>query len=118
MSHDSTQALKTILDCLAEVVTKFPDRPAYSQFGHSLTFRDIDILSSRVASFLQSLPHVQPGDRVAVQLPNILAYPVIAHGIFKAGLVLVNTNPLYTPRETQRQLVNAGIKVWFVAETA
>ncbi|MDQ3230354.1 MAG: AMP-binding protein, partial [Pseudobdellovibrionaceae bacterium] len=69
-------------------------------------------------AFLQSLPQLQPGDRVAVQVPNILAYPVIAFGIIKAGFVLVNTNPLYTPRETQRQLVNADIKVWFVAETA
>ncbi len=108
---------KTMLDCLASAANVFADRPAYSQFGTSLTFRDLDRLSSRIAAFLQSLPNVKPGDRVAVQLPNILAYPVIAFGIIKAGLVLVNTNPLYTPRETQRQLLNADIKVWFVAET-
>jgi len=108
----------TMLDCLAAASTEFAGRPAYSQFGRSLTFSEIDRLSSRVAAWLQSLPQLQRGDRVAVQLPNILAYPVIAFGIIKAGLVLVNTNPLYTPRETQRQLINADIKVWFVAETA
>jgi long-chain acyl-CoA synthetase len=106
-----------MLDCLATAAIEFADRPAYSQFGRSLTFREMDRLSTRIAAYLQSLPNVNPGDRVAVQLPNILAYPVIAFGIIKAGLVLVNTNPLYTPRETQRQLINADIKVWFVAET-
>jgi long-chain acyl-CoA synthetase len=118
MYGESTATAKTMLDCLAAAVTEFADRPAYSQFGRSLTFRDIDRLSSRVAAFLQSLPHLQAGDRVAVQLPNILAYPVVAFGVIKAGMVLINTNPLYTPRETQRQLLNADIKVWFVAETA
>jgi long-chain acyl-CoA synthetase len=107
-----------MLDCLAAAVHDFADRPAYSQFGRTLSFREMDHLSSSVAAWLQSLPDVKPGDRVAVQLPNVLAYPVIAFGIIKAGLVLVNTNPLYTPRETQRQLLNADIKVWFVAETA
>jgi long-chain acyl-CoA synthetase len=106
-----------MLDCLAAATMEFAERPAYSQFGRTLTFREMDRLSSRVAAFLQSIPSLKPGDRVAVQLPNILAYPIIAFGIIKAGLVLVNTNPLYTPRETQRQLLNADIKVWFVAET-
>ncbi|WP_176736792.1 AMP-binding protein [Oligoflexus tunisiensis] len=109
---------KTMLDCFAAAAAEFADRPAYSQFGRTLTFREMDRLSTRVAAWLQSLPGVNPGDRVAIQLPNVLAYPVIAFGIIKAGLVMVNTNPLYTPRETQRQLVNADIKVWFVAETA
>jgi long-chain acyl-CoA synthetase len=113
----SIPTAQTMLDCLAAAASTFADRPAYSQFGRTLSFREMDRLSSSVAAWLQSLPDVKPGDRVAVQLPNVLAYPVIAFGIIKAGLVLVNTNPLYTPRETQRQVLNADIKVWFVAET-
>src|SRR4051812_21035926 len=98
----------TMLDYLEKAMRDFPDLPAFSQQGQTLSFRDVDYLSTHIAAYLQSLPNIQQGDRVAVQLPNILAYPIIAYGIIKAGLVLVNTNPLYTPRETQRQLQNAG----------
>ncbi len=111
-------AASTLFEFFDHACQEFGQRPAFSQFGCTLSFQQIDRLSEAVAAYLQSLPGVKPGDRVAIQVPNILAYPVIAFGIIKAGMVIVNTNPLYTPRETERQLKDAEIKVWFIAETS
>ncbi|MBN9054337.1 MAG: AMP-binding protein, partial [Rhizobiales bacterium] len=97
--------------CCAE----FADRPAFTSMGKTLTFRDFDAASAGVAAWLQARG-LEKGDRVAVMMPNILQNPVIIFGILRAGLVVVNVNPLYTPRELEHQLKDAGAKALFVLE--
>jgi len=82
----------------------------------SLTFAQVDALSDAFAGYLRGVLGLQAGDRVAVQLPNCLAYPVVAFGVFKAGCVLVNTNPLYTEKEMVHQLQDAGVKALVVID--
>ena len=78
--------------------------------GQDITFRQIDDMSGKFAAFLRDDAGLQHGDRVAIQLPNLIQYPVAAWGILRAGLVLVNTNPLYTERELRHQLQDSGAK--------
>jgi long-chain acyl-CoA synthetase len=82
--------------------------------GHTLTYADLDQLSGRFAAYLQQHTDLQPGDRIAVQLPNILQYPVVVFGALRAGLIVVNTNPLYTPHEIKHQLNDSGAKALVV----
>ncbi len=89
----------------------FPDRPAYNCLDHCLSFSQLDRLSDQFAAYLQSLDFMQLGDRVSLQLPNLLQWPVAAMGVVKAGYILVNTNPLYTDRELKHQLNDSGAKV-------
>lgn len=96
-------------------VTKFADRPAFTSMGKTLTFRELEVESGKVAAWLQA-KGLAKGDRVAVMLPNILQNPVIVYGILRAGMVVVNVNPLYTPRELEYQLKDSGSKVLFVLE--
>jgi len=90
---------------------EFVNQPAYQCMGHILTFKDVDQLSDQLAAYLQSLDFIERGDRVALQMPNLLQWPVAAMAILKAGLVLVNTNPLYTSRELKHQLNDSGAKL-------
>ncbi|MEQ9021487.1 MAG: AMP-binding protein, partial [Pseudomonadales bacterium] len=90
---------------------QYADRPAYNCLGHVLSFSELDQLSDHFAAYLQSLEFMQPGDRVSLQLPNLLQWPVAAMGIIKAGYILVNTNPLYTDRELKHQLNDSGAKI-------
>jgi long-chain acyl-CoA synthetase len=94
---------------------RYADRPAFTSMGKSLTFRELDAESRKIAAWLQAQGLVK-GDRVAVMLPNILQNPVIVYGILRAGFVVVNVNPLYTPRELEYQLKDSGAKVLFVLE--
>ncbi|TCV75878.1 long-chain fatty acid--CoA ligase [Neorhizobium sp. S3-V5DH] len=95
--------------------SRFADRPAFSSMGKTLTFRQLEAESRKIAAWLQAQGLVK-GDRVAVMLPNILQNPVIVYGILRIGLVVVNVNPLYTPRELEHQLKDAGAKAIFVLE--
>lgn len=88
---------------------------AYVCMGASLTYRELDIRSRQLAAYLQSLG-LQVGDKVAVMMPNILQYPVVALGILRAGMILVNVNPLYTSRELEHQIHDSGAKVIFIVE--
>lgn len=101
---------KNITEILEFGFKKFTDRPAFHNMGTTLTFGQIDILSQRFASYLQNQLHLQKGDRVAIMMPNILQYPIALFGILRAGLVAVNVNPLYTPRELEHQLKDSGAK--------
>ncbi|WP_262689611.1 long-chain-fatty-acid--CoA ligase [Kordiimonas aestuarii] len=83
---------------------------------HTLSFADVGRLSDAVAAYLREDLGLKSGDVVAIQCPNTLAYPVLAFGIFKAGLVATNVNPLYTTDETNHQLKDSGAKVWFVID--
>jgi long-chain acyl-CoA synthetase len=85
------------------------DKPAYTNMDKSLTFGELDTLSKNFASYLQSIG-LNQGDKIAIQMPNLLQYPVAMMGALRAGLVIVNTNPLYTPREMQHQFKDSGAK--------
>nr|WP_245929116.1 AMP-binding protein [Agarilytica rhodophyticola] len=99
-----------VLELLDHAFSSFSDRPAYTCLGHTLTFKEIDALSLRFASYLQHDLGLEPGDRIAFQMPNILQYPVAMYGALRAGMVIVNTNPLYTARELKHQLNDSGAK--------
>jgi long-chain acyl-CoA synthetase len=92
----------------------FADRPAFRSFGQTLTYADVDRLSRDFAACLQHLFGITKGDRVAVMTPNLLAFPIAFLGIIRAGAVQVNINPLYTPRELEHQLKDAGVDVVLV----
>lgn len=100
----------SVLDIFNAAVSKYADLPAMSNLGHTLTYRDLDRLSASFASYLQNRTDLQPGDRIAIQMPNILQYPVAVFGAMRAGLIVVNTNPLYTAREMIHQFNDAGCK--------
>ncbi|WLR96654.1 long-chain-fatty-acid--CoA ligase [Shinella sumterensis] len=109
LGHSSIGAL--VESCCA----RFAERPAFTSMGKTLTFRDFDAASKKVAAWLQA-QGLAKGDRVAVMMPNILQNPVVIFGILRAGLVVVNVNPLYTPRELEHQLKDSGAKALFVLE--
>ncbi len=96
-------------------VARFADRPAFSCMGKTLTYRDLDSGSRRMAAWLQSRG-LEKGDRVALMMPNILQYPIAALGVLWAGYTVVNVNPLYTPRELQHQLRDSGAKAIVILE--
>ncbi len=104
----------TINELLDESFAKYPLLPAYTCMGHTLTYREVDELSRQFTSYIQNHTQLKPGDRIAIQLPNILQFPVVLYGAIRAGLVVVNTNPLYTPRELQHQLSDSGAKALVV----
>lgn len=87
---------------------RFADLPAFSNQGASITYRKLDVLSRSFAAWLQNVAGLSRGDRVALMLPNLLQYPVALFGVLRAGCVVVNTNPLYTARELEHQLVDSG----------
>lgn len=89
---------------------RFADRPAYACLGRQITFREVDEQSKQFASFLQHDLGLKPGDQVVIQMPNLLQYPIAMFGILRAGMTVVNTNPLYTPREMQHQFKDSGAK--------
>ncbi len=106
----------SIPDMLARAVTKFADRPAFHNLGCTMSYAELDRLSRDFAAYLQGLPGMVKGDRVAVMAPNILQYPVAVFGILRAGMTVVNVNPLYTPRELEHQLRDSGAKAIVVLE--
>lgn len=100
----------SINDVLEVGFTKFKDLPAFHNMGTTLTYSEIELLSRKFASYLQNDLQLQKGDRVAIMMPNILQYPIALFGVLRAGLIAVNVNPLYTPRELEHQLKDAGCK--------
>ncbi len=94
----------------------FADRPAFTCMGKTMTFAELDVAARHFAAYLQSELKLIRGDRVAVMLPNILQYPVVVFGILRAGFVVVNCNPLYTPRELGHQLKDSGAKAIVIVE--
>ncbi len=98
------------------VFRKFADRPAYDNFGCSMSYAELDRHSRDFAAFLQSLPGMNKGERVAIMSPNLMQYPVALIGILRAGMIVVNVNPLYTPRELEHQLKDSGAKAIVIVE--
>ena len=103
-------AYGSVLAMLEEAMKRFADRPAFRCFGQTLTYADTDRLSRHFAAYLQARLSVKKGDRIAVMLPNIPAFPIAMLGIVRAGAAQVSVNPLYTPRELEHQLNDAGVE--------
>ncbi|EPZ49232.1 long-chain-fatty-acid--CoA ligase [Bacteriovorax sp. BAL6_X] len=103
---------------LDESFAKFADRPSFHCMGKTLTYKEIDHLSKKFASYLQNDLGLKKGDRVAIMMPNILQYPVALFGILRAGMVCVNVNPLYTARELEHQLTDSQSKVIIIFENS
>ncbi|KPX48957.1 long-chain-fatty-acid--CoA ligase FadD1 [Pseudomonas syringae pv. tagetis] len=89
---------------------RFADKPAFSNLGKTITYGELYELSGAFAAWIQQYTDLQPGDRIAVQLPNVLQYPIAVFGAIRAGLIVVNTNPLYTAREMEHQFNDSGAK--------
>lgn len=102
------QSLNELFD---ESVQKFRETTAFSNMGAAITYEDLNYLSADFASFLQNVAGLDKGDRVAIQLPNLLQYPIALFGTLRAGMTVVNVNPLYTPREMKHQLKDSGARV-------
>jgi len=98
----------SVVELLDGAMKRYADKVAFRSFSGSLTYRDVDQLSNAFCAYLQSKLGVKRGDRIAVMAPNIVAFPIAFIGIARAGAVQVNVNPLYTPRELQHQLKDAG----------
>lgn len=105
-----------LLDVFNSACQRFKGKPAFSNMGAVLTYGDLDRLSADFASYLQQHTALKPGDRLAIQLPNILQYPVVLFGALRAGIVVVNTNPLYTAREMKHQFNDSGATALVVLE--
>jgi len=105
---------QSVADMLLDSCKKFKDLPAYVNFGKSMTYGELDSRSRDLAAYLQA--HYQTGDAIAIMMPNVLQYPIAVLGILRAGMVVTNVNPLYTPRELKHQLNDAGAKAIIVIE--
>jgi long-chain acyl-CoA synthetase len=101
---------------LEETFAQFRDHPAFANFGHRLSYGQIDTLSRQFAGYLTGVLKLVKGDRVAIMLPNVLQYPVALFGAMRAGMIVVNTNPLYTARELRHQLDDSGAKAIVVLD--
>lgn len=101
---------RNIQAVLKQSCEQFADKPAFSNLGKTLTYGELYKLSGEFAAYLQQNTDLQPGDRIAVQLPNLIQYPVVVFGAMRAGLIVVNTNPLYTSREMEHQFNDSGAK--------
>lgn len=109
-------AYKSLADLFVKRAAKWQDRPAFTNEGTTLSYRDLDRLSAAFAAWLTAQTQLQRGDRVAVMLPNLLQSPIAILGVLRAGMVVVNVNPQYTPRELQHQLSDSGAKGIVVLE--
>ena len=111
---DVTQ-YKSLVHMLDESFSKFADRKAYVCMDKYMTYRELDQMSRKVGAWLQSRG-LKPGARVAIMMPNVLQYPVALAAVLRAGYVVVNVNPLYTPRELEHQLKDSGAEAIFILE--
>jgi len=101
---------------LEQSIRRYGDRPAFTNMGKSLTYGEIDQLSRQFAAYLLGELKLKKGDRVAIMMPNCLQYPIATFGVLRAGLTVVNVNPMYTPRELKHQLIDSGTSVILVLD--
>ncbi|MFA6239048.1 MAG: long-chain-fatty-acid--CoA ligase [Bacteriovorax sp.] len=116
--EDQMEKYSSIPDVLEESFKNFTNKKAFHCMGKDLTYGEIDLLSKKFASYLENNLGLSKGDRVAIMLPNILQYPVALFGILRAGMVVVNVNPLYTSRELEHQMKDSGAKAIVIFENA
>jgi len=105
----------SLLALLESCTAKYKSKPAFTCMGKTITFKELREKAMRMAAYLQSRG-LEPGDRIALMMPNTLQYPISLYGSLLAGLVVVNTNPLYTPREMKHQFTDSGAKAVIIAE--
>ena len=105
---------ETVVDVFNKAVNEHRSNRAFTCLGKTITYGELDKLSAKFAWYLQTQTELVPGDRIAIQLPNVLQYPVALFGALRAGLIVVNTNPLYTSREIKHQLIDSGAKALVV----
>lgn len=110
------QRFNNLCEVFDDCCRKYRERPSLTNLGTTLTYHELDRLSGQFASFLQHELHLKKGDRIAIQMPNLLQYSIALWGAFRAGLVVVNTNPLYTAREMEHQFKDAGVKALVIVE--
>ncbi len=108
-------AFSNVVGIIEDIFQKYGDSKAFSCMGKELTYRQVDQQSRQFGAYLHSRG-LQPGDKIALMMPNLLQYPIALYGAFRAGLVVVNTNPLYTPREMKHQFNDSGVKAVVIAE--
>lgn len=107
---------KSVRDLLENSFRQYPERSAFTSMGATLSYAELDELSMRFAAYLKNTLGLVRGERLAIMLPNLLQYPVVMFGAFRAGLVVVNVNPLYTARELKHQLADSGAKAIAILE--
>ncbi|EXF45202.1 long-chain-fatty-acid--CoA ligase [Pseudomonas sp. BAY1663] len=105
-------AYRSVIEVFERACKTHADRPAFSNMGVTLSYADLERYSAAFAAWLQHHTDLQPGDRIAIQMPNLLQYPIAVFGALRAGLVVVNTNPLYTAREMRHQFQDSGAARW------
>lgn len=105
----------SLLEVFEKASSQFSNQVAFINMGHQITFEDLDVASLQFAAYLQN-SGLQKGDAVAIMMPNLLQYPVAIFGILRAGMTVVNVNPLYTPRELEHQLCDAKVKTIVIVE--
>ena len=103
-------AYDSVVEVIENSFKRYADRPAFTSIGYTLTYRQIDEYSAAFANYIQNHTTLKPGDSIAIQMPNILQYPIAMYGSLRAGLRVVNTNPLYTEREMLHQFNDSGAK--------
>lgn len=108
--HININEYQNILEVSDEAIRKFRNKIAFSSFGVDLTYHELDVHAGRLASYFQNTLGLKKGDRIAIQMPNVLQYPIVLFAAFRAGLIVVNTNPLYTATEMRHQFKDSGVK--------
>ena len=111
----NVDAYPSLVAMIDESMKKYADRPAFANMGKSISFGELDAQSRSFGAYLYSRG-LNPGDKIALMMPNLLQYPVALYGCLRAGLVVVNTNPLYTPREMEHQFCDSEVKAVVIAE--
>ncbi|MDH5354900.1 MAG: AMP-binding protein, partial [Gammaproteobacteria bacterium] len=109
-------AYQSVADVFEQAVKKYGNRPSFSNMGTTISYNELDQLTAQLAAYLQNLPNMRKGDRVAIMMPNVLQNPVAIFATLRAGFTVVNTNPLYTPRELKHQLTDSGAKAIIIME--
>jgi long-chain acyl-CoA synthetase len=104
----------SVVEIFNKFVQKYAERPAFTCLGQTMTYAELNAQSAAFAAYLQNETSLVAGDRIAVQLPNVLQYPIVVFGAMRAGMIVVNTNPLYTEREMEHQFNDSGAKALVV----
>ena len=107
---------QSVVEIFTEATGRFADKPSFHNLGKTISYGELDTLTRQFASWCQHEAGLKKGDRIAIMMPNLLQYPVAVFGALRAGLVVVNTNPLYTDRELEHQLTDSGAKAIVVVE--
>lgn len=114
--HVDIDAFSSVAEVFERSVENYAELPAFSNMGTTLSFQQMGDLTTALAAYLQSIPGMQKGDRVAVMMPNVLQNPIAIFAVLRAGFTVVNVNPLYTVRELRHQLKDSGAKVIIVVD--